>query len=201
LLLPSSYNRIIEPFVGGGAVFLNLQSPQLIINDINSELIITYKIVKENPRELLKLLSEYEENHSKDFYDELRKKEPKNLNELEIATRFIYLNKTGFNGLYRVNSQGIFNVPLGHKEKVKLANRDNVLTISEYLNANDCQIINKDYQNLLSLIKEGDFLFVDPPYDNNNANGFTEYTANGFNKENQKELLNFLKKAEKKGAK
>jgi len=111
LLTPNNYDRLIEPFVGGGAVFLNLHPQQLIINDINSELIIAYQTIKENPQELIKLLTEYEKKHSQEFYEQLKKQEPKNLTDCEIAARFIYLNKTGYNGLYRVNSQGEFNVP------------------------------------------------------------------------------------------
>jgi len=107
----NNYNRLIEPFVGGGAVFLNLQPQQLIINDINKELITTYQIIKEKPNELIKLLNEYEKKHSQEFYEILKKQKPANLSNLEIAARFIYLNKTGYNGLYRVNSQGEFNVP------------------------------------------------------------------------------------------
>jgi len=84
---------------------------------------------------------------------------------------------------------------------VKLFDKENILAISEYLNKNDCQILNQDYQQLLSLIKENDFLFVDPPYDSNNSSGFTSYTADKFTRENQKELFNFLKECDKKGAK
>jgi len=111
LLIPNNYNRLIEPFVGGGAVFLSLHSQQLIINDVNSELITTYQIIKEKPKELIKLLTEYEKKHNQEFYEQLKRQETKNLTDLETATRFIYLNKTGYNGLYRVNSQGEFNVP------------------------------------------------------------------------------------------
>jgi DNA adenine methylase len=213
LLLPEKYNTFIEPFVGGGAALLSIQPKKVIINDINKELIITYQIIKKQPKQLLKLLKEYEKNHSKDFYETLRSQEPNNLTELGIAARFIYLNKSGYNGLYRVNSQGEFNVPWGQKEKVKLADKENILAVSEYLNKNNCQILNQDYQKLLPLIKEGDFLFVDPPYDSEktilinglsvkqNGNGFTSYTAEKFSREKQKELLNFLKECEKKGAK
>jgi len=84
---------------------------------------------------------------------------------------------------------------------VKLFDKENILVISEYLNKNNCQILNQDYQQLLPLIKENDFLFVDPPYDSDNGNGFTSYTAGKFTRENQKELFNFLKEAQKKGAK
>jgi DNA adenine methylase len=84
---------------------------------------------------------------------------------------------------------------------VKLFDKENILAISEYLNKNDCQILNQDYQKLLPLIKESDFLFVDPPYDNENGNGFTAYTADKFTRENQKQLLTFLKECEKKEAK
>src|SRR5947207_12820634 len=100
LLLPSQYNNFIEPFVGGGAVFLSIQPNKLIINDINQELIITYQIIKKKPKEFLKLLREYEKNHSKDLYETLRCQEPKSLTKLGIATRFVSLNKTGYNGLY-----------------------------------------------------------------------------------------------------
>ena len=124
LLLPHQYNNFIEPFVGGGAVFLNLQPQQLIINDINQELITTYQVIIKQPQELLKLLKEYEKNHSKDFYETLRSQAPNNLTELGTAARFIYLNKTGYNGLYRVNSQGGFNVPWGQKEQVKLFDKE-----------------------------------------------------------------------------
>jgi DNA adenine methylase len=199
--LPSQYNAFIEPFVGGGAAFLSIQPNQLIINDINKELIITYQVIKNQPQELLKLLKEYERNHSKDFYETLKKQEPSNLTELGTAARFIYLNKTGYNGLYRVNSQGIFNVPFGQKEKIKLFEKSKVLVVSDYLYVTDCQILNQDYQKLLPLIKESDFLFVDPPYDSENSNGFNSYTANKFTQKNQQELLTFLKKCEKQGAK
>jgi DNA adenine methylase len=187
--------------VGGGAVFLNIKPKQLIINDINSELITTYQIIKNNPQELIKLLNEYEKKHSQDFYETLKKQKPKDLSNLKIVARFIYLNKTGYNGLYRVNSQGEFNVPFGKREKVKLFDKENILAISEYLNKDDCQILSQDYQQILSLIKENDFLFVDPPYDSENGNGFNSYTADKFTRESQKQLAQFLKKCEKQGAK
>lgn len=201
LLTPNDHNRLIEPFVGGGAVFLKLQPQQLIINDTNSELITAYQVVKKQPKELLKLLKEYEKSHNKGFYETLRSQEPNNLTELGTAVRFIYLNKTGYNGLYRVNGLGRFNVPWGRKEKVKLADKENILAISEYLNKSNCQILNQDYQELLTLIQAEDFLFVDPPYDSENGSGFTSYSANKFTRENQKQLLNFLKGCDKKGTK
>ncbi|CAG8702253.1 5118_t:CDS:2, partial [Cetraspora pellucida] len=154
-----------------------------------------------NPSALIKLLQEHEKKHSPEFYQQLRKKDKENLSELEIAARFIYLNKAGYNGLYRVNSQGEFNVPFGKKEKVKLFDKKNLLTISQYLNNNQVEIHNKNYQELLPLIKKDDFLFVDPPYDSDDGNGFTSYTAKKFTRENQQELLNFLKECEEKGAK
>ena len=201
MLAPASYENFFEPFVGGGAAFLSIQPNKAIVNDVNKELVTTYQIIKKQPKELLKLLKEYEKNHSKDFYETLRSQATKDLTELGIVARFIYLNKTGYNGLYRVNGQGGFNVPWGKKEKVKLFSKTNILAISKYLNKDNCQIFNQDYQKLLHLIKENDFLFVDPPYDSEKNNGFTAYTANGFTRENQKELLNFLKEAEKQGAK
>lgn len=201
LLLPLQYDTFVEPFVGGGSIFLNIQPSKLIINDLNQELMVSYQLIKDKPQELTKLLSEYEKKHSSEFYERLKKQEPKNLTNLETAARFIYLNKTGYNGLYRVNSQGEFNVPYGKKERVKLFEKKNILAISDYLYANDCQILNQDYQKLLPLIKKEDFLFVDPPYDSENGNGFSSYTTNKFTRKNQQELAQFLKECEKKGAK
>ena len=200
LISPTSYNRLIEPFAGGGAFFLNKRANQTIINDINKELITSYLLIKKDPNQLMNLLKEYENNHDKDFFEILRKQNISDLTELGIAARFIYLNKTCFNGLYRVNSKGGFNVPWGKKEKAKIFDKENILAISEYLNVTNSQIFNKDYKELISEIKPGDFLFVDPPYDNEDDKGFTSYSIEGFNKENQKELFTFLKKAEKKGA-
>ena len=116
--MPVNYNQFIEPFVGGGSVFLSLQPNRLIINDLNQELMTTYKVVKNTPQALISLLQDYEKNHSKEFYEKLKEQNPKNLTHLEIVARFIYLNKTGFNGLYRVNSKGKFNVPYGKRENI-----------------------------------------------------------------------------------
>ncbi|CAG8470544.1 17633_t:CDS:2 [Gigaspora margarita] len=130
----------------------NKKNPnKLIINDINSELITTYQIIKKQPKELLKLLKD----------------------------------------------KGEFNVPRGQKEKVKLFDKENISAISEFLNKNDCQILNQDYQQILPLIKENDFLFVDPPYDGDSGNGFNSYTTDRFIRENQKELAQFLKKSQR----
>ena len=200
LLLPANYNQFIEPFAGGGSVFLSFQPNQLIINDFNQELMVSYKVVKNAPQALINLLQEYEKKHSQEFYEELKEQDPKNLTHLEVVARFIYLNKTGYNGLYRVNSQGKFNVPYGKRENIKLFERSNILSISKYLNTIDCQILNQDYQELLPLIKENDFLFVDPPYDSENNNGFNSYNVNRFTQKDQKELFEFLKEAQAKGA-
>jgi DNA adenine methylase len=202
LLSPNSYDRLIEPFVGGGSVFLNLKRDNLIINDVNQELIKSYRVIKDNPLELLKILVEYEKRHSKIFYEEIRSLKLEDLNDLEISARFIYLNKTCFNGLYRVNSSGGFNVPIGSKkENATIFSRDGILSVNRYLNDSNIKILNDDYKNILDLVNDGDFLFVDPPYDNENDKGFTSYSVGGFNKDNQRELFNFLKEVDKKGAK
>lgn len=200
LLSPSSYNRLIEPFAGGGAFFFNKRADKLIINDINKELITTYKLIRNDHQGLINVLKKYEENHNKVFYENLKKQKVSDLTEIEIAARFIYLNKTCFNGLYRVNSKGEFNVPWGKKERIKLFDEENILAISKYLKNSNRRIFNKDYKKLLNKVKPGDFLFVDPPYDNKNDKGFTSYSVDGFNKDNQKELFVFLKETEKRGA-
>ncbi len=200
---PEDFNNYFEPFVGGGAVLLHLQPNNVVINDINKELIATYKAIKRNPIELMNILNEYHNNHSKDFYYELRKQNPNN--NVEKAARLIYLNKTCFNGLYRVNSKNEFNVPFNNKTKDKLVlyNKDNILALSKYLKQSKTKIYSKDFKEIFKQAKTGDFIFCDPPYDyeEENKNGFDSYDKNNFGKKGQIELANCLKEADKQGIK
>lgn len=115
-LFPKEYNRYIEPFLGGGIVYFYLEPKKAILNDINNELIITYKVIKNKPLELLTLLKRMEKKHCKEYYYKIREEKPDT--EIKIAARMIYLNHTCFNGIYRVNPKGEFNVPIGTFHRV-----------------------------------------------------------------------------------
>ncbi|WP_022935282.1 DpnII family type II restriction endonuclease [Mesomycoplasma moatsii] len=198
---PDKFRNYFEPFVGGGAVLFYLQPNKANINDLNFELITTYKVIRNNVNELINKLDEYHLNHSKDFFLKLRKEKKKN--DVEIAARFIYLNKTGFNGLYRVNKNNEFNVPFSNKtrEKLVLYNKENLINLNKYFQNNQINFFNQDFEEILKQTKKGDFVFCDPPYDYevNVDNGFTSYTQDGFNKEDQIRLANQLKKLNEKG--
>ncbi|MGL4343411.1 MAG: DNA adenine methylase [Metamycoplasmataceae bacterium] len=197
-LLPKTFNNYIEPFIGGGALFFALQPQKAIINDINKELIVSYETIRDNYLELNKNLNKYQKKHSELFYYEKRKYQPKT--NLNIATRFIYLNKAGFNGLYRVNAQGNFNVPFNKSEKVNLYEVKNIQNINKYLSNSQIKIFNKDFGNILKKAKANDFVFCDPPYDTDTKQ-FTSYNKTSFGKEEQLRLANYLKELNQKKVK
>lgn len=201
LLKPKEINKFIEPFVGGGAVFFNFAYNKAIINDINKELITTYEVIRDDSNDLINILDNWNNSQNlKDFYQELKFKDVNNLTKKELAARFIFLNKYGFNGIYRVNSKGQFNVPFANKSKTNLYDNTNITNIANYLKNNEIKILNNNYNKLLKSIEPGDFLFVDPPYYFSDSKNFNSYDVNKFTEQDQKKLLNFLKKAEKKGA-
>ena len=184
-----NYKRLVEPFVGGGSIFLYFGFKENLINDINKELIETYKCVKTKKKDLMQLLNSYEENHSESQYLELRRKKIENMNNIEISSRFIYLNKAGFNGLYRVNSKGEFNVPFGKKEKVNTFSKKNIDMVSNYLNESKTEILNIDFSSIFKMAKKGDLFFIDPPYDKLDEKYFVNYQKHGFDRKSQEDLL------------
>ena len=199
---PSTFKTYIEPFVGGGAVFFYLKPQKAIINDINKELIITYNVIRDNKELLIKELKKYKKQHSKEFFYELRTKQFKN--DIKIAARFIYLNKSCFNGMYRVNKNNEFNVPFNGKdsEKLNLFDSQNLDNISLFLQKNNIEILNNDFEYVLEKSHKGDFVFCDPPYDyENNKHGFDSYTKDSFGQEGQIRLANCLIGLDKKGVK
>ncbi|AUB32019.1 DpnII family type II restriction endonuclease [Spiroplasma floricola] len=206
IFLPEKINNYFEPFLGGGAVFLDLLPQKAVLSDVNFELITTWKVIKSNSSELMNLLSKYVKEHNKngkDYYYKLRDKDPNKLSEIQIAARFIYLNKTCFNGLYRVNKNNKFNTPFNNKEIIKestIFDSKNLLNISKFLNKNNIEILNDDFEEILNKAKKDDFIFLDPPYDFDNK-GFDSYTSNSFGKEGQIRLNNFLINVDKKGVK
>lgn len=201
---PKSYQRYIEPFVGGGAVFFFLQGvnkKDAIIADLNEDLINCYESIKTNLEALIKELEKHEKKHDKDYYYDQRKKYNNgSLDEIEKAALFIYLNKMSFNGLHRVNSKGEFNVPLGSGSNKKIFDKKNLESIKDILNRT--KIIAGSYETILKELGHGDFVYLDPPYYPVEGKGsFTKYTQNPFLGEAHKNLSLMVKEIDEKGCK
>ena len=209
-LFPKKFNNYYEPFVGGGAVFFELfsrgvlKNKKVILADINSELVNTYNVIKNNPFELITKLEEYKEQHSKEFYYQTRvldrKEDYNKLSNLERATRFIYLNKTCFNGLYRVNKKGYFNTPIGSYKNPNIADRDVILSASEALQ--NVIIKHQSFKEVLKEAKKDDLVYFDPPYyPLNDTSNFTSYDSNCFLEDEQFELFEVFDKLSDRGVK
>lgn len=194
---PSSYNRYIEPFLGSGAVYFSLNPDQAIISDRNSWLIDTYKAIQEDWERVYKILQKHHNNHSKEYYYKVRGQKTRNI--YTSAAKFIYLNRTCWNGLFRVNQKGEFNVPIGTKTKVVLET-DNFEELSEFLSK--ALILNEDFEQIIDKAQKNDLLFVDPPYTvKHDNNGFIKYNEVLFQWEDQVRLKEALLRAKTRGAK
>ncbi|WP_257205811.1 DNA adenine methylase [Priestia megaterium] len=196
-LFPVHYNVYFEPFLGAGSVYFYLNPKQAVLADINEELILTYIAIRDNWRELEELLALHQENHNKDYYYFIRGESP--INQIERAARFIYLNRTCFNGIYRVNLKGKFNVPIGTKDKVILET-DNFREASELLSR--AQLHTSDFEQVIDASSTNDFVFADPPYTvRHNQNGFIKYNENLFSWNDQVRLADSLWRAKNRGVK
>lgn len=200
---PRKINRYIEPFVGGGAVLFyiikNFKPKEVFIFDINEELINTYKVIKNDVENLIKELKKLKQLHNKETYYKIRAEDPKLLSPLTRASRFIYLNKTCFNGLYRVNSKGGFNVPIGSYMNPLICPEENLREISKFLK--NVEIINGDFEECLKYAKKEDFVYFDPPYYPLKKSSFTTYTKDNFLEKEQGKLKEVFSKLDKKGCK
>lgn len=201
---PNDYNRYFEPFVGAGAVFMDLQRNDIVINDLNEELINTYRVVKDDVNTLIDLLQIHAKNNNKDYYYKVRMYDRdgtiENMSSTARAARFIYLNKTCFNGLYRVNSKGQFNVPFGNYKNPNIVNESVLREVSTYFNNNKVKILNTDYKASLKDAKKGDFIYLDPPYAPiDKKQSFVSYTSSGFNLDDQRELRDVFVELHNKG--
>lgn len=195
-LFPKSWNRLIEPFVGSGAVFFGLMPAHAILSDKNERLIESYFAIKENWREVGELLRRHQAKHSNAYYYEMRAK--KFRKPESRAAQFIYLNRTCWNGLYRVNKKGEFNVPVGTKQDVVLAT-DDFEEVSKRLQG--AVLMAGDFESAMSQARKGDFVFVDPPYTvKHNLNGFVKYNEHIFSWEDQLRLRESVKDAKARGA-
>ena len=190
--MPEKFNTYFEPFIGGGALFFDLKLKESFINDYNSELTNLYEVIKNKPQELIKDLKKHQ-NNAEYFYEIRgidRTEKYKRLSKIKKASRFIFLNKTGFNGLYRVNKNGQFNVPYGKYVNPNYIDEENILECSEFLKSTT--ILNGDFENIKKYVKKGDFVYFDPPYvPLNETSNFTGYTDKGFDEDMQFRLKEF----------
>jgi DNA adenine methylase len=174
-----------EPFLGGGAVFFYLQHPNSYLSDSNQELIELYKIVQQNVEELIDALKGHK--NERDYFYKVRAQRPSELSPIERAARLIYLNKTCFNGLYRVNSRGDFNVPFGRYKNPLICDAEGLRAAS--LALQNAKILHEHFESVLSWAKPTDFIYFDPPYHPlNKTSSFTSYTSDRFGEEEQKHL-------------
>lgn len=198
-LIPEKISSYCEPFLGGGALFFKLQPPKAYVNDINADLILVYKIIRDDVDNLIVELANFK-NESDFFYsvrDWDRDKEKYNsLSNVERAARIIYLNKTCYNGLYRVNNAGEFNSPFGSYRNPNIINAPVLRAVSRYLNSAQIKLTSLDYAEVLSEIPKKTFVYLDPPYDPISAtSNFTGYSKGGFTREDQirlKECCDYL---------
>lgn len=191
-----SNNTYFEPFVGGGAIFFEISPKNSVISDLNKELITTYKVIKDSVNELILKLKTFE--NTKNFFLKVREQNTNVLEPLDIAARFIYLNKTAFNGMYRVNKSGKFNVPYGRYDNPLICDEENLLNVSQILTK--VEIHHRNYKDVLNYAKTGDFIYFDPPYHPlNPTSTFTSYTSNGFTENDQTELRNTFEELSLRG--
>ena len=204
-LYPREFGTYFEPFVGAGAVLFDLQPRRAVINDANEELINCYHVVRSDPEELIKLAAEHERNDSAEYFYELRAldREPglKALPDVVRAARVIYLNKTCYNGLYRVNKQGYFNVPYRHHVRTpQIVDPEVIRAVSRYLNDARVEIKRGDYAAAVDAVRAGDFVYLDPPYDPvSQTSSFTSYAAGGFGEEEQRALKRLCDDLDERG--
>jgi len=198
---PKNYNKYIEPFIGGGAVFFHLLPETSIISDNNPDLINCYNVIKEDVEGLIKSLKKHK--YEKDYYYDIRaldrdQNKYAELSDIEKASRSIYLNKSGYNGLYRVNSKGFFNVPFGRHKNPKICDEENLRKVSQVLK--NVRIYLGSFEICLDLAEEGDFIYFDPPYfPLSDTALFTSYTKDNFDKSSQLKLFDVFKELNERG--
>lgn len=196
-ILPKSFNKYIEPFFGSGAVFFSINPKNAVISDINSEIINLYEIIRDDPVGITEKLKYHQRHHSESYYYSVRAMKPRS--KLGMAARTLYLNRTCWNGLYRVNLNGVFNVPKGTKNSVILES-DDFKRLSSVLSGVDIRC--QDFEIVIDSAMKDDFIFVDPPYTvAHNNNGFIKYNQHLFSWSDQLRLRDSLIRASGRGVK
>lgn len=204
--IPKKITTYVEPFVGGGAVFFDLKPKKAIINDSNWELMNVYNVVKNNPHELLDYLIDHDKNNNSDYFYEVRswdrEETYKDLSDVKKAARIIYLNKTCFNGLFRVNKAGQFNASYDKYKNPNIINKPAIMAMHTFFNSNDIKIMSCDYTDALKGLRKGAFIYLDPPYlPISDSSSFTGYTNGEFSLEDQIGLRNKCEELDKRGIK
>lgn len=198
--VPDKFNRYWEPFLGSGALYFYLRPSKAYLSDSNSALVECYKHVKEYPEKISKKLQDYRKQSSEGYYYEVRDMYNKSRPSVEQSARFIYLNKSNFNGIFRVNEKGKYNVPYGHKKSLALPNLDEFKEISKLLKSTT--IKNHTFEKIASskILKPNDFIYLDPPYPPlTTTSYFTHYTAERFTWDDQKKVANLANQLAAKG--
>jgi len=202
---PTKFGTYLEPFLGGGAVMFDLlaKQPNLKCNasDLNSDLVLAYVTIRDRLEKLIESLEDHSKNYHKDstgYYYEVRNQEPKN--QIEKVSRLLFLNKTCFNGLYRVNSKGKFNVPLGRYTNPNIVNKENLQAVSKILQSEKIKISCRDFSSIIKDAKKEDFVYFDPPYQpvSDTAN-FTSYTHRDFTEDDLERLADLANRLNSKG--
>ena len=189
-------SRYFEPFVGGGAVFFDLLPEEGFLSDLNRELVITYNVIKNDLEKLITSLKKHRTD--KKYFLKIRAQNLNKLSDVTVASRFIFLNRTCFNGMYRVNSNGGFNVPFGKYSNPLICDEDNLRKVSKALQNID--IKHQDYKEVFKKAKKGDFIYFDPPYYPVSKTAFfTSYTVESFLDKEQTELRDTFVKLHKRG--
>lgn len=194
-IIPKEYNRYFEPFLGGGAVFFALRPKKAVISDRNEDLINLYNIMRDNPAELAKKLLKHQRNHSKEYYYKVRECIGKNA--IDQAARMLYLNRTCYNGMYRVNRQGMFNVPIGTKMNC-IYDIDMFEMYSNILKG--VEINSFDFEKNIDIAGDRDLIFADPPYTTKLSDNFIKYNEQLFTWSDQIRLCKCLSAAKSRGA-
>lgn len=203
--VPETFSTYYEPFLGGGAVLFELQPKKAIVNDINSELINIYEVIKDNVEELIKDLRQH--RNEEDYFYKIRnldrdKDKYNKLTPVKRASRIIFLNKTCYNGLFRVNKAGEFNTPFGNYKNPNIVNEITLMAVSNYFNKAKITFTCKDFEEVLKEARKGAFVYLDPPYDPvSDTASFTGYDKGGFDKDEQIRLKKTCDKLNEKGTK
>ena len=195
--IPERFGTYHEPFVGGGALFFHLRPERACLSDSNERLIRTYRGLRDDPERVIELLREYP--HDKEFFLEFRTRDiDASECDAEVAAWFIYLNKTAYNGLYRVNSKNIFNVPFGDNKNPNICDADNIRACSRALQTAKLEV--GDFETVLDRAKPRDFVYFDPPYvPLSVTSAFTSYTRDGFDMNDQVRLRDVALELKKRG--
>lgn len=206
--LPETFDTFFEPFLGGGAMLFHIltknSKQNCIVSDLNSDLILTYVTIRDRVEELISSLKTHSKNYFKNsksyYYYSVRDSVPKN--QIEKTSRLIFLNKTCFNGLYRVNSKGKFNVPLGRYTNPNIVNEENLRSVSRVMKSRKILMTCRDFSAILDDVKKDDFVYFDPPYQpvSDTAN-FTSYTSKNFSFDDLSRLVELCQNLDEKGCK